>query len=111
MVTRYGMVPELGHVAYDRDRQGFLGNPGTMPADRAYSEQTAQAIDDAVRALVDRAFSTAAGILERHRDVLENSARLLLEKETLDEAQLKAHFARMQAAAPAPKPDATPHPQ
>jgi cell division protease FtsH len=64
-----------------------------------------------VRALVDRAFSTAAGILERHRDVLENSARLLLEKETLDEAQLKAHFARMQTAAPAPKPDAKPHPQ
>ena len=94
MVARYGMVPELGHVAYDRDRSGFLGGPGGMPADRSYSEQTAQAIDAAVRGLVDQAFATAIGILESHRDVLERSARLLLEKETLDEAQLKALFAR-----------------
>jgi cell division protease FtsH len=65
-----------------------------MPAERGYSEQTAQAIDAAVRALVDQAFATAIGILEDHRDVLERSAKLLLEKETLDEAQLKALFAR-----------------
>jgi cell division protease FtsH len=94
MVTRYGMVPELGHIAYDRDRQGFLGGPGAMPAERSYSEQTAQAIDTAVRALVDQAFATAIGILEDHRDVLERSARLLLEKETLDEAQLKTLVAQ-----------------
>ena len=88
------MVPELGHVAYDRDRQGFLGSPGAMPAERPYSEQTAQAIDGAVRALVDQAFGTAVQILQDRRDVLERSARLLLEKETLDEAQLKALLTR-----------------
>ena len=49
MVTRYGMVPELGHVAYDRDRPGFLGGPGGCPPTAPYSEQTAQAIDAAVR--------------------------------------------------------------
>jgi cell division protease FtsH len=95
MVARYGMVPELGHVAYDRDRAGFLGGPGGMPADRSYSEQTAQAIDAAVRGLVDQAFAAALDILQRDRDVLERSATLLLEKETLDEAQLKALFARL----------------
>ena len=94
MVARYGMVPELGHVAYDRDRSGFLGGPGGMPADRSYSEQTAQAIDAAVRGLVDQAFASALDILQRDRDVLERSAALLLEKETLDEGQLKALFAR-----------------
>jgi cell division protease FtsH len=93
MVTRYGMVPELGHIAYDRDRQGFLGGPGGMPVERSYSEQTAQAIDAAVRVLVDQAFAGALGILQRDRDVLERTARQLLEKETLDEAQLKALFA------------------
>jgi len=90
MVTRYGMVPGLGHVAYDRDRPGFLGNTGGIPGDRSYSEQTAQAIDDAVRGLIAEAFAAATGILERDRDVLERSAKLLLEKETLDEAQLRA---------------------
>jgi cell division protease FtsH len=65
-----------------------------MPAERSYSEQTAQAIDAAVRGLVEEAFAVALGILHDNRDVLERSARLLLEKETLDEAQLKALFAR-----------------
>jgi cell division protease FtsH len=94
MVTRYGMVPELGHIAYDRDRQGFLGAPGGMPVERSYSEQTAQAIDAAVRALVDQAFATAVGILEDNRALLVKSATLLLEKETLDETQLKALLAQ-----------------
>jgi cell division protease FtsH len=94
MVTRYGMVPGLGHVAYDRDRPGFLGNTGGVPGDRGYSEHTAQAIDDAVRGLVAEAFAAATGILDRDRDVLERSAKLLLENETLDEAQLGALFDR-----------------
>jgi cell division protease FtsH len=37
MAARYGMVPELGHIAYDRDRQGFLGAPGALPPERTYS--------------------------------------------------------------------------
>jgi len=94
MVTRYGMVPGLGHVAYDRDRPGFLGNTGGMPGDRGYSEHTAQAIDDAVRGLIAEAFAAATGIIDRDRDVLERSAKLLLEQETLDEAQLRALFDR-----------------
>lgn len=94
MVARYGMVPELGHIAYDRDRAGFLGNTGGMLGDRGYSEQTAQAIDDGVRGLIAQAFAAAVGILERDRDVLERSAKLLLENETLDETQLRALFAR-----------------
>jgi cell division protease FtsH len=89
MVTRYGMVPELGNVAYDRERQGFLGYPGMAGSERQYSERTAQAIDEAVRSLVQEAYDKALGILHGNRDVLERSARLLLEKETLDETQLR----------------------
>ena len=63
-----------------------------MPGDRSYSERAAQAIDDAVRGLIAQAFAAATGILERDRDVLERSAKLLLEKETLDEAQMRALF-------------------
>jgi len=98
MVTRYGMVTELGHIVYDRDRQGFLGQPGGMPPERNYSEQTAQAIDAAVRGLVDEAFASALDLLGRHRDILERSAARLLEKETLDEAELKALFAHPKVA-------------
>ena len=94
MVTRYGMVPELGHIAYDRDRPGFLGGPASA-GDRGYSEQTAQAIDEAVKRLVDEAFATAVEILQRNRDVLEGTSAQLLEKETLDEEQLREWFARL----------------
>jgi cell division protease FtsH len=94
MVTRYGMVPELGHIAYDRERQGFLGSPGAA-GDRGYSEQTAQAIDEAVKRLVDEAFATAVDILQRNRDVLERTSAQLLEKETLDEEQLREWFSRL----------------
>ena len=43
-----------------------------------------------MRGLIAEAFAAATGILERDRDVLKRSAKLLLEKETLDEAQLRA---------------------
>jgi len=46
------------------------------PGDRGYSEQTAQAIDDAVRGLIAQAFAAAVGILDRDRDVLERSAQV-----------------------------------
>ena len=97
MVTRYGMVPELGHIAYDRDRPGFLGGPGAA-GDRSYSEQTAQAIDEAVKGLVDEAFASALDILQRNRDILERSSARLLETETLDEGQLRELFSRLAQA-------------
>ena len=77
-------------IACDRDRQGFLGQPGTTPGERPRSEQTALAIDTAVRAIVDAAFATAVGVLQTTRDFLERSARLLPDKETLDEHELAA---------------------
>ena len=70
MVTRYGMVPELGHLAFDRERPAFLGPQAAVQADRAYSNETATAIDQAIRELVDQAFASAVDVLARHRDIL-----------------------------------------
>jgi len=93
MVTRYGMEESLGHVTYDRERGGFLGQPGGQPGsllDRNYSEATAQRIDQAVRDIVERVFARTLAILERNRALLEASAAELLQAETLDEARLTA---------------------
>jgi len=89
MVTQYGMVDELGHVAYDKEPHTLLGTP-TEPTwlERRYSEETAREIDCAVREIVGLAFDRAARILEDNRDVLEKAAKKLLEKETLDEDAL-----------------------
>ena len=89
MVTRYGMSQKLGGVAYDRDPRTFLTGPDLPQHDRDYAEQTAAAIDEEVRTIVQSAMDRAVAILRQKRDVLERSARRLLEKETLEEKDLR----------------------
>jgi cell division protease FtsH len=50
---------------------------------RTYGDGTAEAIDHVVRDLIDQAFQTARGILERNRSILDTGARELLKRETL----------------------------
>jgi cell division protease FtsH len=90
MVTKYGMSEKLGSVAYDRDSRTFLTGPDlpAAPHEQDYAETTAAVIDDEVRQLVQSAMDRAAGILREKSDILERSARRLLEKETLDEREL-----------------------
>jgi cell division protease FtsH len=91
MVTRYGMSERLGNVAYDRDPRTFLTGPDlpSPPRERDYAEETAAAVDEEVRAIVDRTFQRTLDLLKERRDVLDRTARRLLEKETLEEAELK----------------------
>jgi cell division protease FtsH len=92
MVTRYGMSEKLGGVAYERDPRNFLAGPHLplpMPQrEEGYAEATAATIDNEVRSIVQTAMDRALAILHEKRDVLERSARKLLEKETLDEKDL-----------------------
>ncbi len=87
MVTRYAMVDALGQVALEDPPQNMLGTP--VPPQRNYSEQTAREIDCAVRELVGAAFEQARDILQRRRDTLQQGAALLLQQETLGEAELR----------------------
>jgi len=91
MVTRYGMSETLGSVAYDRDPRTFMTGPDLPlpPREQDYAEQTAAVIDTEVRAIVQAAMDRALGILRERRDVLERSACRLLEKETLEEQELR----------------------
>src|SRR6266436_6231189 len=81
MVLRYGMSEALGNVAYDRDRSPFLQPNFPVPQERNYSEDTAHAVDSAVRSFVDHAFEQASAILRRNR--------ALLETETLSEPEIE----------------------
>jgi cell division protease FtsH len=99
MVTRFGMDVEVGQVAHDRVRAPFLAQPIRWEGERNVSDETARRIDAGVKQLVDEAFARASAALEARRDLLERGARLLLEKETLAEADL-APFAAAAAAAP-----------
>jgi cell division protease FtsH len=88
MVLRYGMSEALGNVAYDRDRSPFLQPNYPVPQERNYSEDTAQAVDGAVRGFVDQAFEQATAILRRNRALLDRTAAALLETETLGEPEI-----------------------
>ena len=97
IVMRFGMDDQLGNVAYDTERNTFLGQAAAAPAERSYSEETAREIDCAVRHIVARAFERSTAILSAHKDLLERSAADLLQRETFDEADLKALHARVAA--------------
>lgn len=90
MITRYGMSETLGHVALEKEQRAFLGPAasGQFPGERDYSERTATMVDAEVREIIERVFARTVGLLEERRDVLERTARRLLEEETLDAAQL-----------------------
>ena len=66
------------------------GGPGGAVQERRYSEATAREIDVAVRKVVDDAFHRTVALLEQKRSLLEEGARALLEKETLNEDELAA---------------------
>ncbi len=89
MVLRYGMSDALGHVAYDRERSTYLQPGMPMPQSRDYSEETANAVDSAVRALVDHALERAISILTVNRALLDRAAEELLKTETLNEPQIE----------------------
>ena len=89
MVMRFGMDETIGQVVYDQARNPLLGdviNPEIQT--RKFSEATAEAIDGAVKTIVEQAFERARGILLEHRDQLDAGANLLLEKESLTAEEL-----------------------
>jgi cell division protease FtsH len=88
MVTRLGMSPELGQVAYERERAPFLAQLPQFGGERHHGEDTARRIDEAVRKLIDEAYAQALQGLTTRRSVLEEGAQLLLAHETLTEAEL-----------------------
>jgi cell division protease FtsH len=91
IVTRYGMVPELGQVVYEKSQRGFLGDQPQAPyQERSYSEETAREIDAAVKGIVDAAFHRTVNLLRAQRATLEAGAQQLLQHETLDENDLAA---------------------
>ena len=92
MVTRYGMSERLGSVVYDRDPGNFLaGADRAYPMrERDYADETAAAVDEEVRGIVDRVFQRTQTILSARRAILDRAAKKLLEKETLEQSDLDA---------------------
>jgi cell division protease FtsH len=87
MVTQWGMSDALGPLTYgQKSDEVFLGRDYTHIQD--YSDETARQIDEAVRRVVDGASNAAEHILTRERDRLERLAAALIDRESLDAAEI-----------------------
>lgn len=87
MVTKYGFSDKLGPVNYSSSDEVFLGKD--FSTRQAYSEETANEIDEEVKAIIEDAYDTARTILSEHLDQLTAVAEGLLEVETLDNRQFE----------------------
>ncbi|MGQ9830146.1 MAG: ATP-dependent zinc metalloprotease FtsH [Thermochromatium sp.] len=87
MVTRFGLSETMGPLAYAEDEgEVFLGRSVTQQ--RRVSPETALAIDQAVRAIIDRNYQRAKRILEEHLEKLHLMAEALLTYETIGKEQI-----------------------
>ena len=91
MVMRYGMSEKLGSVVFDSGHDEiFIGR--SMAQAKSYSEETADLIDQEVKAIIDRAYERCRAILTQQREQLELTAEYLLENETMDAAAFEQVF-------------------
>jgi cell division protease FtsH len=87
MVCEFGMS-DMGPLTYGKKEQEiFLGRD--LAQARDYSEDTARKIDAEVRNFVDTAYNSAYSILNNNKDIMHRMATALLERETLDAAEIK----------------------
>ncbi len=88
MVTRWGLSSRLGPLAYGEDEQEvFLGHSVTQH--KNLSDDTAHAIDEEIRAVIDRNYERSKGILTTYMDKLHLMAEALIKYETIDSDQIK----------------------
>jgi cell division protease FtsH len=91
MVTQYGMTERLGAIKLgDENAEPFLGRD--MGHTRNYSEDVAAIIDEETKKLLATAHQEAFDILEENRDVLDSLVLALMERETLDKAEVAEVF-------------------
>jgi cell division protease FtsH len=91
MVTQYGMTERLGAIKLgENNAEPFLGRD--IGHSRNYSEDVAAIVDEETKKLLATAHQEAFDILEENRDVLDSLVTALLEKETLDKAEVAEVF-------------------
>jgi len=88
MVCQYGMS-DLGPLTYEeRNDLVFLGKE--LSTDRNFSEKTAQLIDAEVRKIIERNLNRTKDLLQKHKTVLINIAKALLDKEVLTSKEIES---------------------
>jgi cell division protease FtsH len=88
MVKEFGMSERLGYVTFEKEKKPLF-IPSSLTSGREYSEDTAKQIDEEVKKIIDEAHQKVKEILTSKKDRLEELARFLMEKEVVEEQDLK----------------------
>lgn len=86
MVAMYGMSDRFGMMALASKRNQYLEGGYGMDC----AQDTAAALDEAVRTILDQSYATAVGILQDCREDMDKVVAYLLEKETITGAEMVA---------------------
>ena len=87
MVKMFGMSDSVGMVNYgDDSEQPFLGY--SIASGRDYSDDTASKLDAEIKRIIDVAYQETRGLLDDHREQLDELAQALLEKETIEREEI-----------------------
>ena len=88
MVTKWGLSERLGPLTYSEDEgEVFLGHSVTKH--KQVSDETAHAIDEEVRRIIDQNYAKAEKILKENVDKLHAMSAALVKYETIDATQIK----------------------
>jgi cell division protease FtsH len=89
MVTKWGLSDRMGPLAYSEDEgEVFLGR--TVTQHKQMSDDTAHAIDEEIRQVIERNYSRAKSILVENMDKLHAMSAALMKYETIDREQIDA---------------------
>ena len=106
MVTKWGLSDRLGPLTYSEDDgEVFLGRSVTQH--KQVSDDTAHAIDEEVRRIIDTNYSRAKKLLEENLEKLHTMAKALIKYETIDEHQIKDIMAGREPRPPEDWDDST----
>jgi cell division protease FtsH len=89
MVREFGLSAALGPVGYPSGGSAFLGDGGSFTT-RPFAESTQAEIDNEVARMLRQAEQQAIAVLKEHRDVLDQLVQHLIDKETVDGAEVYA---------------------
>ncbi len=96
MVTAWGMSEKLGPMAYGKNQENvFMGRD--FGHQRDYSDQVAFEIDEEIKNIVEERYELAKRLLTENRDMLEEIAKELLEKETIDDKEFEEIMDRVKS--------------
>jgi len=88
MVKEFGMSDRLGYVTFEKEKKSLFF-PAAFGSGRDYSEETARQIDAEVKKIVDDTYARVKELLTSKKENVNELARLLLEKEVVEEEDLK----------------------